>query len=114
MTAVIRSIESIVERMEDEIKATHNHLRSSLITRRDHLSYGVTKTALNGRYQQLVGQIEMWMIVTGIHQHSGAPVISSGVKLLIRTRLNIDLDALIGAVKEYCPGTEAACAPAPK
>jgi hypothetical protein len=90
---------SATERLEREIGNAHTSINSALASRRDHPSYGYTKTELRASLHRLEGMITAWLYVTGRWDHAGSVVFYDHTAATVRDALGIDLAELHARVK---------------
>lgn len=63
-----------VERLESEIRSAHASVNSAITNRRNHPSFGYTKTMIREEFSRLHGLVEAHFIVSGGWQGSASPI----------------------------------------
>lgn len=88
-----------MDRLEREIKAVRNGLLSDIRNRKDHPSFGVTKTKVEAKYNQLLGMIDAWLYVSGTWTFAGTVLHDRGTLGTVKAVLGIDVHELGLAVR---------------
>jgi hypothetical protein len=91
---VVDDITARRERIEQEAIGLARDIANGVKMRSDHPSYGYGKTTLRANLHRLEGILWAWMLLTGVWDFAGRPMLAKREKEIIIARLNIDLDKL--------------------
>lgn len=83
-----------IERLEREIRALRGSLGADIASRRDHPTYGVTKTGMRTKLARLIGMLEAWLYVTGRWEDGGLVMWVSRTYDIVADDLGIRVDIL--------------------
>ena len=74
--------------MEQVIIDHAAQLLNKVATRRDHPSYGVTRYVLHAIYEQMEGQIGLYMVLTGQAFHANIPATVTFLDPVVTSRVH--------------------------
>lgn len=92
--------EARVDRLEREITQAGHTILNGIKMRRDHPSYGYTKTALVADLNRLEGMLLAWLVITGRWDFPGAPTFAQAERDAISQRFGISTPSLRKLIKE--------------